>query len=97
LAPDPEAAPPAVEPPSAEPAPLALEVDPDFGDDRLEPAPADDERRSSFAQPEPLNTTAGAVIALRIVPSAPQFGQNRGPWSLIPWMTSVTRPQAPQL
>ena len=54
-------------------------------------------RRSTFAQPEPLNTIAGAESALRIVPSAPHSGQKRGPWSLIPWMTSVTRPQAPQL
>ena len=55
-----------------------------------------DDRRSTFAQPEPLNTIAGVDSSLRIVPSAPHSGQNRGPWSWMPWTTSVTRPQALQ-
>ena len=36
-------------------------------------------RRSFFAQPEPLNTTAGALRAFVIRPSAPHDGQKRGP------------------
>lgn len=50
----------------------------------------DEPRRSTFAQPEPLNTIAGDEKAFRIEPSAPQFGQNFGPASLIPCTTSVT-------
>ena len=46
--------------------------------------------RSFFAQPEPLKWMAGETIALRRVPSAPQFGQKFGAGSLIPWITSVT-------
>jgi hypothetical protein len=49
--------------------------------------------RSFFAQPEPLKCTAGSAKALRSVPSAPHAGQNRGPGSLIPWITSVRSPQ----
>jgi hypothetical protein len=69
-------------------------------DDDFDP-PLDDDRplearRSTLAQPEPLKTIDGADIALRIVPSAPHSGQNRGPASLMPWMTSVTRPQLRQ-
>jgi hypothetical protein len=69
-------------------------------DDDFDP-PLDDDRplearRSTLAQPEPLKTMDGADIALRIVPSAPHSGQNRGPASLMPWMTSVTRPQLRQ-
>jgi hypothetical protein len=45
--------------------------------------------RSFFAQPVPLYRIAGEVIPFFIVPSAPQFGQKRGPGSWIPWMTSV--------
>jgi hypothetical protein len=67
------------------------DFDPPLDDDR--PLEA---RRSTLAQPEPLKTIDGADIALRIVPSAPHSGQNRGPASLIPWMTSVTRPQLRQ-
>jgi hypothetical protein len=52
-----------------------------------------DERRSTLAHPEPLNTIAGRESAFRIVPSAPHSGQNRGPDSLIPWITSVVLPQ----
>jgi hypothetical protein len=48
---------------------------------------ADD--RSFLAHPEPLKWTAGVENALVIVPSAPQFGQKRGPASLMPWITSV--------
>ena len=47
------------------------------------------DERSFFAQPEPLKCTVGATNALRIVPSAPQAGQNSGPGALIPWITSV--------
>jgi hypothetical protein len=50
-------------------------------------------RRSFLAQPEPLKWIAGVVNAFVIVPSAPHSGQNRGPWSLIPWTTSVRWPQ----
>jgi hypothetical protein len=46
--------------------------------------------RSFLAQPEPLKWIAGVVNAFVILPSAPHSGQNRGPWSSIPWMTSVT-------
>jgi hypothetical protein len=56
---------------------------------------ADD--RSFFAQPEPLKWTAGAVSALVSVPSAPQLGQNRGPVSLMPWITSVRCRQFEQM
>jgi hypothetical protein len=52
--------------------------------------------RSFFAQPVPLKWMAGAVKPFVIVPSAPHSGQNFGPWSLMPWMTSVTWPQAEQ-
>jgi hypothetical protein len=45
--------------------------------------------RSFFAQPEPLKWTVGEDIALRIVPSTPHDGQNRGPGSWMPWITSV--------
>jgi hypothetical protein len=45
--------------------------------------------RSFLAQPEPLNRTAGELMPLRIVPSAPQLGQKRGPGSWMPWMTST--------
>jgi len=53
-------------------------------------------RRSFLAQPDPLNTIDGAVIALRSLPSAPQAGQNCGPGSLIPCRISVRWPQALQ-
>ena len=80
-----------------EPSPEAL----DFA---LESDPASDlERdfellleRSFFAHPEPLKCTAGRPKAFRRVPSAPQAGQNRGPGSLIPWITSVRSPQFEQ-
>ena len=52
--------------------------------------------RSFLAQPEPLKCTVGGAKALRKVPSAPQAGQNRGPGSLIPWITSVRSPQFEQ-
>jgi hypothetical protein len=45
--------------------------------------------RSFLAQPVPLKWTAGAANCLRIVPSAPHEGQNRGPGSLIPWRMSA--------
>jgi hypothetical protein len=81
---------------------LSLEpVDVEGSDERdfdpLDERPPLEDRRSTFAQPEPLNRTAGADSALRIVPSAPHSGQNRGPASLMPWMTSVTRPQLVQV
>lgn len=44
----------------------------------------DDVDRSFLAQPDPLKWTAGVENPLRIVPSTPQFGQKRGPASLIP-------------
>ena len=47
------------------------------------------EARSFLAQPDPLNRNVGVVKPFRIVPSAPQAGQNRGPSSWMPWMTSV--------
>jgi hypothetical protein len=52
--------------------------------------------RSFFAQPLPLKCTAGVLKPLCRVPSAPHAGQKRGPSALMPWMTSVTRPQALQ-
>jgi hypothetical protein len=45
--------------------------------------------RSFFAQPEPLKWTAGLTSAFRIVASSPHAGQNRGPVSLIRWITSI--------
>jgi hypothetical protein len=45
--------------------------------------------RSFLAQPEPLKWIVGGANAFVIVPSAPQFGQNLGPPSWIPWTTSV--------
>jgi hypothetical protein len=47
------------------------------------------EDRSFLAQPDPLKWTVGAENAFVSVPSAPQLGQNRGPASLMPWITSV--------
>jgi hypothetical protein len=70
-----------VGPPSVEP-PSVGAVLPAFR------APLVDER-SFFAQPEPRKWIAGVPIAFRIVPSAPQLGQNRGPASWIPWITST--------
>jgi len=52
--------------------------------------------RSFLAQPEPLNTTDGALKPFVIRPSAPHDGQKRGPSAWIPWMTSRTCPHAPQ-
>lgn len=76
-------------------------LEPDEPDSTLASPPdrADDARvaleaRSFFAQPLPLKWTAGVLKPLRSVPSAPQAGQKRGPSALMPWMTSVTRPQA---
>jgi hypothetical protein len=63
------------EPPSSRFFALALAVEP----------------RSFFAQPDPLKWIAGVTNAFVIVPSAPHSGQNRGPWSLMPWMNSVVR------
>ena len=48
-------------------------------------------RRSTLAQPLPLNTTAGAVIALRICP--PQSGHTREASSCTPWRISARWPQ----
>jgi hypothetical protein len=60
--------------------------------------PADAEaERSFFAQPEPLKWTADVVMPLLIVPSAPHSGQNFGPASWMPWITSVTVRQRAQL
>ena len=63
------------------------------GVDFLLPAAA--ERRSFFAQPEPLNTIAGGANALRTGPD-PHSGQLSGDGSWTPWMTSNRRPQAAQ-
>jgi hypothetical protein len=52
-------------------------------------APLVDER-SFLAQPEPLKWTVGVDSAFFMVPSAPHDGQNLGPASLMPWITSVT-------
>lgn len=80
---------PSLDPPSVEP-PSDDELVPDLAFVLLE------EDRSFFAHPEPLKWIAGLTSALRIVPSAPQAGQNRGPASLIPWITSVTCRQLEQ-
>jgi hypothetical protein len=69
-----------------------LESPPDLAADALVAL----EDLSFFAQPLPLKWTAGVLKPLRSVPSAPQAGQNRGPSVLMPWITSVTRPHAPQ-
>jgi len=53
--------------------------------------------RSFFAQPLPLKWIVGATHFFVIVPSAPHSGQNFGPGSLIPWMTSVTFRQFEQV
>jgi hypothetical protein len=53
--------------------------------------------RSFLAQPEPLKTIEGVLKPFRIVPSAPHAGQNRGPSSLMPWITSVRWRQAEQM
>jgi hypothetical protein len=85
-------------PPRSPPAGLSLEaLEPPPSPDELEPPPSPErpfedrdpdelelDRRSTFAQPEPLNTIAGVERAFRIVPSAPHSGQNLGPGSLIP-------------
>jgi len=70
----------------------SLEVDVELAFDRARLAL----ERSFLAQPEPLNTTAGAAKALRRVSSAPQAGQNRGAGASMRWMTSVVCPQFEQ-
>jgi hypothetical protein len=70
--------------------------DPPPDDPPPDDPPPDDPRRSSFAQPDPLNTIDGLETALRMEPSAPHAGQKRGPSAWMPWMTSVTRPQTEQ-
>jgi hypothetical protein len=52
--------------------------------------------RSFFAQPDPLKWIVGGANSLRIVPSLPHDGQNRGPGSLRPWRMSVRWSQAVQ-
>jgi hypothetical protein len=49
-----------------------------------------DDLRSTLAQPEPLNTMAGATNALRI--AAPHTGHAVGPVSWTPCITSVRWP-----
>jgi len=79
-----------VEPePDSEPEVFAFVVESPFFED----ADRDAEERSFFAQPEPLKWKVGGVNAFVMVPSAPHSGQNLGPWSLIPWTTSVRWPQ----
>jgi hypothetical protein len=63
-----------------------------FADD-----PPELDRRSTFAQPEPLKRIDGAEKAFFIEPSVPHTGQNVGPGSLMPWITSVRLPQAEQV
>jgi len=53
------------------------------------------DRRSFFAQPEPLKWIAGGAKALRTGP-LPHNGQVLGPSSWTPWITSNRRPQAAQ-
>jgi hypothetical protein len=53
--------------------------------------------RSFFAQPAPLKWTAADETAFVKVPSAPQLGQNRGPASWMPWITSVRCRQFEQM
>jgi hypothetical protein len=68
-------------------------------DDALEPLFAREALeldRSFFAQPEPLNTTAGVANVLRREPSAPQAGQKRGASASMRWMTSVVCPHVEQ-
>jgi len=52
------------------------------------------DRRSFLAQPDPLKWTAGAAIALRIIP--PQTGHAPGPEALTPWTTSMRWPHVVQ-
>ena len=92
---DVDASPPVPLPPSL------LDSDPDVApsavfDVRDRPGDALAER-SFLAQPDPLKWTAGAEKPRRIVPSAPQLGQNLGPPSWIPWITSIRCPQLAQV
>jgi hypothetical protein len=80
---------PEPDPPSAAPLPAVAGASSFF--DELD---RDADERSFFAHPDPLKWIAGVVNALVIVPSAPHSGQNLGPWSWIPWTTSVRWPQA---
>ena len=61
----------------------------------LPPAPELD-RRSFFAQPEPLNTIVGGANAFLMGPD-PHSGHASGAGSLTPWMTSKRRPHAAQM
>jgi hypothetical protein len=84
-----DAASPAEDPPSE---PSRAELEPSLLDDeslldRARARLALD--RSFLAQPEPLKCTDGVETALRIVPSRPQAGQNRGPSASIRWITSM--------
>lgn len=54
------------------------------------------DRRSFFAQPEPLKTIVGGANALRIGPE-PHSGHASGAGSFTPWMTSKRRPHAAQM
>jgi hypothetical protein len=83
-------------PVGAEPDPLSDGLLPAFGaaSSFFAELERDDVERSFFAQPDPLKWIVGGANALVIVPSAPHSGQNLGPWSWIPWTTSVTWPQA---
>jgi hypothetical protein len=81
---EPESDPPPDDERSDEDPELLLDASADF-------VPLDD-LRSTFAQPEPLNTMAGATNALRI--AAPQIGHSVGPVAWTPCMTSVRWPLA---
>src|SRR5262245_28803677 len=79
-----------VDPPDAEPSASPDVEDPFELDEALA------ERRSFFAQPEPLKWMAGGANALRIVPSLPHDGQNWGAGSLRPRSSSVRWSHAEQ-
>ena len=84
--------------PDSDPLPLSLDVE--------APSPVafelEDDRdalelpRSFLAQPDPLKWIVGGANSLRIVPSSPHDGQNRGPGSFRPWRMSVRWSQAVQ-
>jgi len=75
--------PPALSPAFVAPSPESPDAAPARAGGRLELD------LSFFAQPEPLKWTVGVAKVLRIVPSAPHAGQNRGPGASMPWITSV--------
>jgi hypothetical protein len=81
--PEPADPPDPPDPPDPEPPSSDLELAAAFVRALLE------EDRSFFAQPDPLKWTVGVESTFFIDPSVPHDGQNRGPASLMPWITSV--------